>query len=270
MVKNKVKWVIQKTLVGDKTLHELSDAITQSGATCEYIELAPFSTELHYESTDGLIPIIYGSTTFMLLASQHEYLSAGVFFDESKFLMSEYIMQWNSRVLNNDAVIIKAGEINNLKFSNDQMFFVRPNDDSKAFAGTLMSFQDFKTMINGVLNENPFITSDTELALCSPKDIGEEWRNIIVHGKVISSCRYRFFEETGIDEDDVPDAMICFVESLCKSFTPHDVFVMDVCECEGEYFVIECNCFNGSGFYNKALSKIVIAVNAYIVSVHGI
>ena len=127
-----------------------------------------------------------------------------------------------------------------------------------------MSFQDIKTMINGVLYENPYITKDAEFVLSSPKNIGKEWRNFIVRGKVISSCRYRFWGELSVDEDDVPDGMKRFVEALCNIFTPHDVFIMDVCECEGKYFVIECNCFNGSGFYNNDLSKIVNSVNTYV------
>jgi len=258
------KWVIQKTLVGERTLNELTNAIEKSGARLELIELAPFSLELQYENTDEFRPIIYGSTTFMLLAYKHEYLSRGVFFDESTFLMSEYIKHWGQSVLNNDANIIRAGNIKDLKYNEDQMFFVRPNDDSKAFTGTLIGFQDLTTMVDGVIDENPFITQDTELVLCSPKKIGKEWRNIIIQSKVISSCRYRFSGEFNIDEDDVPVDMIHFVESLCNTFTPHDVFVMDVCECEGEYFVIECNCFNGSGIYYKDFSKIVNAVNEYV------
>ena len=49
--------------------------------------------------------------------------------------------------------------------------------------------------------------------------------------------------------------MIRFVESMCNIFTPHDVFVMDVCDIEGEYFVVECNCFNGSGVYNNYFTE---------------
>gem|GEM_PF-420030 len=261
---SKVKWVIQNTLVGDKNLGELSNAIVVSGASIELIDLAPFSEDLHYKYMDERKPVIYGSTTFMLLAYQHEYLSQGVFYDESSFLMSEYIKRWGRSVLNNDAVIVKAGEVNDLKYDNDQTYFIRPNDDYKAFAGSLMSFHDIKKIIDGVIDENPYITPDTELVLCSPKRIGKEWRNIIIQGRVISSCRYRFYGEQSIDEDDAPADMIDFVEALCGIFTPHDVFVMDVCECEGEYFVIECNCFNGSGIYSKDISKIVNAVNAYI------
>lgn len=261
---SKIKWVIQKTLLGDRTIGALTNAIKKSGAAIELIKLAPFSEELHYKNMDELRPVIYGSTTFMLLAYKHEYLSHGVFYDENSFLMSEYIKHWGRSVLNNDAVRVNAGDINNLKYENDQRYFVRPNEDTKAFAGSIMSFQDIKRMINGVIDENPYITYDTELVLCSPKKIGKEWRNVIIRGKVISSCRYRSFGEQSIVEDDVPAGMNEFIETLCKTFTPHNVFVMDVCECEGEYFVIECNCFNGSGIYNKDFSKIVNAVNDYV------
>ena len=137
-MENKVKWVVQKTIAGDRTLNRLTSAISKSGAVFELVELAPFSESLLYESIDEFIPIIYGSTTFMLLAYQDKYLSSGVFFDKSKFLMSEYIKHWGLKVLNNDAVIFKAGDIDNLKYDNEQMFFVRPNEDTKALAGSLI------------------------------------------------------------------------------------------------------------------------------------
>jgi len=263
-MRSKIKWVIQRTLASAKTLDELTSAVAKSGAACELIDVMPFSVELNYESRDSLMPIIYGSNTFILLAYKHKYLSAGVFFDDSKFLMSEYIKHWNSKVLNNDAIIIKAGELDNLEYGNDHLFFVRPNEDTKTLSGSLIKFQDLKIMVNGVLNESPSLTNDTELVLSSPKTIDKEWRNFIVQGKVISSCRYSLYGELSVDEHDVPDCMIRFVEALCEIFTPHDVFVMDVCYRDGDYFVIECNCFNGSGVYNNDLFKIVSAVNAYI------
>ena len=264
-MKSRVKWIIQGTMAGNKTLSQLSRAISKSGAVHELIELAPFSAELRYDIIDDFKPVIYGSTTFMLLAYRHEYLSSGVFYHEGKFLMSEYIKHWGQKVLNNDAIIHKAGEVSSLAYDNDQIFFVRPNEDSKALAGSLMRFQDYKAMVNEVLDENPYIASGTELAISSPKIIDREWRNIIIQGKVVSSCRYRVFGEPSIDEDDAPVGMVRFAEELCSHFVPHDVFVMDVCECAGKYFVIECNCFNGSGIYNtKDLSKIVSAVNMYV------
>ena len=261
---DKVKWVIQRTLASDKTLNELTSAVSKSGAAFECIDVMPFSIELNYESSDNLMPVIYGSTTFMLLAYKHKYLSTGVFFDDRKFLMSEYIKHWGPKVLNNDAIIIKAGELDNLEYGNDQLFFVRPNEDTKALSGALIKFQDLKIMVSGVINESPSLTKDTELVLSSPKTIDREWRNFIVQGEVISSCRYGLRGELNVDEHDVPDDMIRFVVALCEVFTPHDVFVMDVCDCDGDYFVIECNCFNGSGVYNNDLLKIVKAVNAYI------
>ena len=263
-MKSRVKWVIQKTLAGAKTLNDLTSAVAKSGAACELIDVMPFSVELNYESSDNLKPVIYGSTTFMLLAYKHEYLSAGVFFDDRKFLMSEYIKHWGLKVLNNDAIVIKAGELNNLEYDNNHLLFVRSNEDTKALSGELIKFQDLKIMVNGVLNESPYLTDDTELLLSSPKTIDKEWRNIIVQGKVISSFRYGMYGELNFDGNDVPNDMIPFVEDLCEVFTPHDIFVMDVCYCDGEYFVIECNCFNGSGIYSDDLLMVVCAVNEHI------
>lgn len=261
-----IKWIIQKTLAGEKTLDDLINAIEKSGSIYELIDLAPFSNEIVYKNIDDNKPIIYGSTTFMLLASQNNYLKTGVFFDKDKFLISEYINHWEHKVLNSDSLIVKAGDLNNLSLNSDRDIFVRPNEDTKALTGSIMKISELKNRINNVINENPYISDDTKLVLSSIKEIHKEWRNFIVNKKVISSCRYRHLGELSIDRNDTPEDMINFTENLCDIFTPHDVFVMDICEYRGKYFVVECNCFNGSGVYDNDLLKIVKEVNSYVIN----
>lgn len=45
---------------------------------------------------------------------------------------------------------------------------------------------------------------------------------------------------------------------------PHDIFVMDVALYEGGYRIVECNCFNDTGFYDHDILTIVKNVNQYL------
>jgi hypothetical protein len=57
-----------------------------------------------------------------------------------------------------------------------------------------------------------------------------------------------------------------FVEDMCKIWTPAEVFVMDIGESLKNLYVIECNCFNSSGFYKSDLDKIIKDVSDFVIS----
>lgn len=38
---------------------------------------------------------------------------------------------------------------------------------------------------------------------------------------------------------------------------------MDVCFSDNEYFIVECGCMNGAGFYSADIGKIITAVTEY-------
>ena len=39
---------------------------------------------------------------------------------------------------------------------------------------------------------------------------------------------------------------------------------MDIAEIENEFKLIECNCFNGTGFYKHNVEKIIQSVNNFV------
>ena len=61
-----------------------------------------------------------------------------------------------------------------------------------------------------------------------------------------------------------PSSVITYAEGLCSRFVPHDVFVIDICECGDRYYIVECNCMNGDGFYNAGIEAIVFNVTKYV------
>jgi hypothetical protein len=88
----------------------------------------------------------------------------------------------------------------------------------------------------------------------------KEWRVFVVDGKVVSGSHYRSYLRLD-QKPDLPTKVIEFVEDACKVWVPAKVFVMDVGESYKNLFIIECNCFNSSGFYKSDIEKIVISVS---------
>ena len=58
--------------------------------------------------------------------------------------------------------------------------------------------------------------------------------------------------------------MIEFAQERIAEYRIEDVYVMDIAETENEYKLIECNCFNGTGFYKHNVEKIIQSVNNFV------
>lgn len=65
---------------------------------------------------------------------------------------------------------------------------------------------------------------------------------------------------------DLKQAVGSFVEERCQQCTPNDVFAMDICLSGDEYFIVECGCMNGVGFYKANIESIVANVTEYFVA----
>lgn len=258
-----VKWIIQNNLIKENVLNLFRNAFRQHNIVYEEVIVIPFSAELpNFEPVDQ--PVFYGSTTLMMNAYHSKY-SQGVFFEEEKFTVENYQKYWGNRMLNRQGQIWFFHEFIESAVDLQQEWFIRPNDDTKSFAGQVMSSEDIKEwyqkivqMDSDVLNAHTMIFADT------PKTIIKEWRNFIVNKKVVDTTRYMFGGELNISCTDVPSEMIEFVENSCVEYVPHDIFVMDIAQIPEGFFIVEANCFNGTGFYEHNIGKIVKSITNFL------
>lgn len=259
-----IKWIIQNNLIKPEILQEFRDAFAELNIDFEEVRVIPFSPELPSFDPSSM-NIFYGSTTLMLNASSNEEFNTGVFYNPINFNVETYLKKWTHKMLNSDGVVLKFKKFKENMVNNKPEWFIRPNEDDKSFAGTIMTSSeviDWYSKIERI--DNPLLNSETLIFVSEKKKILKEWRNFIVNGKVIDSSRYMFNGRLDISKDDCPKEMIDFVEDCANEFSPHDIFVMDIAEIYDGYKIIECNCFNGTGFYNHDIGKIVNSVTERI------
>jgi hypothetical protein len=194
-------------------------------------------------------------------------LKEGVFFNEQSFSIENYIKEWGVHMLNYNASITTFQELmENRDYSANQLLFIRPNDDNKSFAGEIKRYcdiADWFKLLSGV--ENSFLDSDTKIVIAEPYNIQYEWRLWIVNGKVVAASKYREYFKLK-KERGCPEAVKIFAEARCREFMPHDVFVMDICLCGDEFYIVECGCMNAAGFYAADIAEIVARVSAYFIA----
>lgn len=260
-----IQWVVQRNLTSTSDFTAIQAACTTLNIPFVSLDIIPFTAALP-EFDKSRRSIIYGSTTFNALAMKDPLLREGIFFDEHRFSMENYIHQWGQHMLNYDAKISSFKDlIYNTSYPDDKLLFIRPDDDNKAFAGETKRYSEIKDWFGAISQiENNHFSADTKIIISEPYNIQYEWRLWIVNKEVVAASKYRqYFKLT--TEAGCPDEVKAFAIDRCATYTPHDVFVMDICRCGDEYYIVECGAMNGAGFYKADIESIVQHVSAYFI-----
>lgn len=260
-----VHWVVQHNLLPPATLAAFRQAFAQHHISYEEVLAVPFSAELPPLQNPAARCVFYGATTLIMNAYQSERYAAGVFYNAATFTMANYQAQWGPRLLNHGAHIETLGSFVGQPHAPASQWFVRPNDDTKTFAGQVLSFaqlQAWHQQLALVPGAEP--GPQALLVFAVPRVIEKEWRHVLVGGRVVTSTRYQWQGEPRISAADVPADLLAFVADCCAAYQPHGVFVLDTALADGRYFIVECNCFNGTGFYQLAdIAPAVAAVTTW-------
>lgn len=260
-----ISWIVQNNLGStSSTAESIKYACEQEGQTFVPIQVVPFSHDLpDFPEIEGKF-VLYGRTTLMLNAYHHPLWQKGLYFEPDLFTPKCYLEHWGELMLNHDAIFtVLSQSVNAVKdkfksIQRDDMLFVRPNDDLKYFAGGMMPFSRLIDMMENSLDGEP-VNPNTELVISLPKNIDREWRLFVVDGKVVTGSQYLPSASAF-----VPQGVIDFAEKVVSTWSPVSIFVIDIASASNNFKIIECNCFNGSGFYHSDLNKLVRMVSKYI------
>lgn len=142
---------------------------------------------------------------------------------------------------------------------SDVWFFkkrwIRSNSGSKLFTGGIFDEPTYIVERDYLEQHN---LKDIEFVTAEPKIIGKEWRLIIINDTVISGSLYMDKGEV-VTDSKLPQEVVDFATEWVKKH--HYLFpqgyVLDVCEHEDQYKVVEVNNLLTSGWYNSDIDKIV-------------
>jgi hypothetical protein len=260
-----IQWVVQQNLTNRDDFEQIRNACQKFEIDFVSICIVPFSLELP-AFTRQKHSILYGSTTFNALAYNDETLREGMFFNEIPFSVRNHLDKWGAHMLNYGSQICTLREILDSKIDPGKLLFIRPNDDNKSFSGDVIQFGEIKEWYNKIANlTNANLSLESKIVVSEPYNIQFEWRLWIVNKKAVAASKYREYFRLK-REEGCPKEVIEFAEQRCLEYTPHDVFVMDVCLSGSEYYIVECGCMNGAGFYKANIENIVRSVTDYFIS----
>ncbi|MDJ1506930.1 ATP-grasp domain-containing protein [Xanthocytophaga agilis] len=256
---NSLQWVVQRMLTDSNDIQKIRQACESVSIDFFEVDIIPFTDQLPEFPLDKQ-SIFYGSTNFMNLVYAHPELRKGLFLDKVAFTIENYLSKWQRYMLNSDALVVTFQELMAMPYNEDQLLFIRPNEDSKAFAGETRFFKDIADWYYRLTQiENINLSLDTKIIVGEPYNIKKEWRLWIVNKKVVAASQYReYFKLKKVE--GCPQEVIAFAEQRCQEYTPHPIFVMDIGHCGDSLYIIECNCMNSAGFYKADIAQIIHSV----------
>ena len=227
----KIRWIIQDNLIAENDRNQFQEACDKNNITHEEVVVTPFSKKLPDFSVDNDYEnIYYGSTTLMDNVYEQFNKPVGLFYNHETFSMENYINKWGDYMLSSEGRITTISDFLSEDNDPEQNCFIRPDGDGKEFDGQVAKFKSVKTFFNRVMQYDVKLDGDSKILVGPAYNIGKEWRNYIINGKVITSSRYRNNFKLSKSGTDIPEDMIKFVEDRCKEYQPHEVFAMDIAQ----------------------------------------
>lgn len=252
-------WLIEE-LEKDNPLKAYFDSINRKYTFWE--KYYTYKNDDHiYENYD--INVV--SCSLSTLNKIHSNSCIPIWYDPKKFSCSHYYSYYGNHLLNDDYIILPIHDMMRRKtwlfktFGVENSIYYRPDTGDKPYSGGISSIKNFDYDLDYALKRGK--TKETDLCIVSsPKSIKNEWRCILVNGKVVASSKY--YSNFSLDmEEGCPDIVKSKAEDIAKIWSPYQVFVLDICLSGDEYCLVEMNSFNSSGLYKANIKNIVDSID---------
>lgn len=264
-------WIIQKNLLNDDAYWRITIALDEMEIPWKPIDIVPFSDELELPTGWSNPCVVYGSTSLQRLVKARPEIWPGVWANEN-FDYEKQIAMYGKAMLNHDAKFYAFKDVPEF----DGVMFIRPVHDTKAFTGTIVGGDEFRTWQNRVLGAHIHMFVDTPTMVASPKNVKFEYRFFVIGGKVRTGSLYhvndRLVKRNADGTDNPLDGYAReFAQSQVDHWQPADAFVMDIGVLEDDrglydFRIVEINSFNCSGVYECDVREIIQGIESLAIT----
>jgi ATP-grasp domain, R2K clade family 3 len=131
------------------------------------------------------------------------------------------------------------------EFASDGKVFARPTSVHKLFVGRLIAEDNFETALAPTRYD-----PETQIIIAKSREIRREWRLVVAGDRVIAESQYADRGAKSI-ERGCPDEVRHFATAILAHvrWRPDDLFMLDVCETDEGFRLVELNSFSSSWLY---------------------
>lgn len=276
-------WVLQNNIFREEGFKRLLETLQRFGISHTLHKVIPFigviSPPLEFgedyifpdefdENYEPPLPdgpkIVMGSYS-MAFYAQRKGWRPGSFANENHDFRVQ-VKHWGEAMLNHDAQVMPFSDVPKTR----ELFFIRPVEDTKSFAGHVTGWGKYKEWRDKVMTlgaDNGGTLEGSTLVMVSPvRKIFREYRLWVVDGYIVTASLYKE-GSTVRYSDQVDKAVLDWAlpftghPMLYGNWAPARAYVLDVFETEEGYKIGEVNCINSAGFYAADMQKLVDALN---------
>lgn len=265
-------WIVQNNLFSESSIRELFNYLETRNYPYHKVKVIPFGGGIEPDLQIDEPCVVIGSISLVKHAKKKGW-SPGAWNDPKKYNYRNYIEAFGNEMLNSN------GKISTLRYApktivdlqlENEKFFIRPVEDSKAFAGEVMMIGNFIEWRDRLANADKgwSVGLDTEVVIAPVTEIYSEYRFICSGRSVLTGSLYsrggRTYYSTVID-----DRIKAYAKHMLDPFVVQgtreefdDMFVMDIADTPSGPKIIEINNFNSAGWYACDVQKVVERVNS--------
>ncbi|MBD3880979.1 ATP-grasp domain-containing protein [Phormidium tenue FACHB-886] len=188
----------------------------------------------------------------------------GAYMDEKNLRCTTYYAYFGQYLLNNSYFVLPLAELIRRReeileyFQSDGELFIRPDSNMKSFRAGVFDLQVLNTLQS---LKSELRRDETTLVLVSKKrSITKEWRFFVYKDEIVTGSLYLMGEEQ-INERIEGGYLTNYLAEVLKqvNWYPELLFTVDICESDGELYILELGSFSCAGEYGCDLSLIVEA-----------
>ncbi|MEM9251581.1 MAG: ATP-grasp domain-containing protein [Planctomycetota bacterium] len=141
----------------------------------------------------------------------------------------------------------------------EEACFVRPDSPLKPFSGRVL--QRDRISLEALDHGFYFDDDNLPIVVAPVQAISQEWRFVVVDQRVVASSGYDAESRSTTDDARIAPAQ-GFAEEIASELpAPDAVYALDICECNGEFKLLELNPFGGADLYGCDLTSIIDAID---------
>jgi hypothetical protein len=257
-------WVVQENIRDEASYDSFIAALQELNVQHEIVKVIPFAHEVIPDINPTGRVIVCGSTSLDMVARKKGW-------EPGTFLNVNFDQRVWSRIYGTDLLNADAEFFNFCKIpSFSGLKFIRPVDDMKVFAGTVIDgavLDNWKESIQRYSDGYLTLRPDTPVSVSEVKEIENEARFFVVGGKVVTGSYYRMGGRQ--HQERIESGTLWeFAEWIVDRWQPDNAFVIDIAQVFVQKMfgkalvdkVIEINCINSSGFYQADMRAVVAAI----------
>lgn len=253
-------FLIQANVYLDSDHYKIFDALEELNIDYDVINIPSTAEKIDFE-TDRKDVFVYGSVKIARLAKQNTDWFPGSFYG-GNHLYEVYFKYYGENLLNYKVSVHKISE--ELIWKKGEVKFIKPYKEAKIFTGKVFTETEWKDFVfEAIESTSNRITENSLVQISEAKQTIKEARLWIVGGQIINAGYYKFNDNAPFEENVSPEGL-SFANEMIQIFDLEEAFVMDICQTNEDWKIVEINCINNSGFYpNTNVKSIIKALNIY-------